>query len=61
MKESHNRPLSDEYPATEITALEAVMESNDEVARLESRAEMLNNAMAEANDDQQAEIQATCK
>lgn len=53
--------LDHEYPASDITALEAVMESNDEVARLEKRAEMLNNAMADADDEQQAEIQATCK
>ncbi len=52
--------LDHEYPASDITALEAVMESNDEVGRLERRAEMLNNAMAEADDEQQAEIQATC-
>lgn len=51
--------LDQEYPATEITALEAVMESNDEVQKLEKKAEMLNDAMAEADDDQQAEIQAT--
>lgn len=51
--------LDHEYPASDITALEAVMESNDEVARLEQRAEMLNNAMADADDEQQAEIQAT--
>ncbi len=53
--------LDQEYPATEITALEAVMESNDEIAKLESRAEMLNEAMADAADEQQAEIQATRK
>lgn len=51
--------LDQEYPATEITALEAVMESNDEVAKLEHRAELLNDAMADAEDDQQAEIQNT--
>jgi len=53
--------LDQEYPATEITALDAVMESNDEIAKLEHRAEMLNEAMADAGDDQQAEIQATRK
>jgi ATP-binding cassette subfamily F protein 2 len=53
--------LDKEYPATDTTALEAVMESNDEVARLEQRAEHLNDAMAEADEDQQAEIQSTCK
>lgn len=51
--------LDSEYPATDKTALEAVMESNDEVARLEKRAEILNDAMAEADEDQQAEIQNT--
>jgi ATP-binding cassette subfamily F protein 2 len=51
--------LDREYEATEKTALEAVMESNDEVARLEKRAEQLNDAMAEANEDEQAEIQHT--
>lgn len=53
--------LDSEYPATDKTALEAVMESNDEVKRLETRAEQLNEAMAEADEDQQAEIQNTCK
>lgn len=51
--------LDSEYPATDKTALEAVMESNDEVARLEKRAELLNDAMAEAEEEQQAEIQNT--
>jgi len=51
--------LDSEYPATDKTALEAVMESNDEVQRLETRAEQLNEAMAEADEDQQAEIQNT--
>eukprot|EP00980_Cylindrotheca_fusiformis_P006125 scaffold1319_cov126-Cylindrotheca_fusiformis.AAC.14 len=51
--------LDSEYPATDTTALEAVMESNDEVARLEKRAELLNEAMAEAEEEQQAEIQLT--
>lgn len=50
--------LDSEYPARDdITALEAVLESSDEVAKLESKAEMLNNAMAEADDDQQNQIQ----
>lgn len=53
--------LDHEYPASDITALDAVMESNDEIAKLEKRAEMLNLAMAEADDDQQAEIQMTRK
>jgi ATP-binding cassette, subfamily F, member 2 len=52
--------LNSEYPARDdITALEAVMESNDEVQELEAKAEALNNAMADADEDQQAEIQAT--
>lgn len=53
--------LDHEYPASDITALDAVMESNDEIAKLESRAELLNEAMADADDDQQAEIQSTRK
>lgn len=53
--------LDSEYPASDITALDAVMESNDEVAKLEKRAELLNEAMAGADDDQQNEIQATRK
>jgi len=52
--------LDREYPARDdITALEAVMESNDEVERLEKKAEALNELMAETDDDgEQAEIQA---
>ena len=50
--------LDSEYPARkDITALQAVMESNDEVAHLEEKANHLNEAMAEADEDQQAEIQ----
>ena len=50
--------LDSEYPARDdITALEAVMESNDEVAELEEKANGLNDAMAEADEDQQIEIQ----
>mmetsp|Transcript_42063 Transcript_42063/g.75848 ORF Transcript_42063/g.75848 Transcript_42063/m.75848 type:complete len:690 (+) Transcript_42063:86-2155(+) len=50
--------LDSEYPARDdITALEAVMESNDEVAQLEEKANGLNDAMAEADEDQQIEIQ----
>ena len=52
--------LDCEYPARDdITALEAVMESNDEIARLEAKAEALNHAMAEDTNDEeaQAEIQ----
>jgi ATP-binding cassette subfamily F protein 2 len=51
--------LDREYPATDITALDAVMESNDEIAKLEARAELLNEAMAVAEADQQTEIQTT--
>eukprot|EP00934_Nitzschia_sp_Nitz4_P000285 Nitzschia sp. Nitz4//scaffold10_size219509//63420//65655//NITZ4_001413-RA/size219509-augustus-gene-0.268-mRNA-1//-1//CDS//3329532875//285//frame0 len=51
--------LDQEYPASDITALEAVMESNDEIKKLEDRAELLNNAMADADEEQQAEIQHT--
>jgi ATP-binding cassette, subfamily F, member 2 len=50
--------LDSEYPARDdITALEAVMESNDEVARLEEKANSLNDAMAEADEDLQTKIQ----
>ncbi|KAL7511322.1 hypothetical protein ACHAXN_008246 [Cyclotella atomus] len=50
--------LDSEYPARDnITALQAVMESNDEVALLEEKANKLNDAMAEADEEQQAEIQ----
>lgn len=50
--------LDSEYPARDdITALEAVMQSNDEVALLEGKALKLNDAMAEADEDEQAEIQ----
>ena len=50
--------LDCEYPARDdITALEAVMESNDEVQQLEAKAEALNDAMADADEDGQAEIQ----
>ena len=48
--------LDSEYPArSDITALEAVMESNDEVAQLEAKAEALNQAMANADNDEQAQ------
>jgi len=51
--------LDSEYPSrNDITALEAVMESNDEIALLEKQAEALNNKMAEADEDGQIEIQA---
>jgi ATP-binding cassette subfamily F protein 2 len=50
--------LDSEYPARDdITALQAVMESNDEVAQLEEKANMLNEAMAEADEDEQNLIQ----
>lgn len=52
--------LDCEYPArNDITALEAVFQSNDEVAQLEKKAEELNDAMAEADEDQQNEIQTS--
>ena len=35
------------------------MESNDEVAHLEDKANKLNDAMAEADEDEQAEIQTS--
>jgi ATP-binding cassette subfamily F protein 2 len=50
--------LDCEYASrSDITALEAVMESNDEINLLEKQAEHLNNAMAEAEQDGQLEIQ----
>lgn len=50
--------LNSEYPARDdITALEAVMESNEEVKELEAKAEALNNAMADADEDKQVQIQ----
>ncbi|KAL7540595.1 hypothetical protein ACHAXR_010235 [Thalassiosira sp. AJA248-18] len=50
--------LDSEYPARDdITALGAVMESNDEVAHLEEKAVALNDAMATADEDEQNEIQ----
>jgi len=52
--------LDSEYPARDdITALQAVMESNNEIERLEKQAEQLNEAMAEADEEAQTEIQAT--
>ena len=51
--------LDCEYPARDdITALQAVMESNDEIALLEAKAEQLNNAMADAEEEEQLSIQA---
>lgn len=51
--------LDSEYPARDdITALEAVLESSDEISKLEKQADALNNAMADADEDQQLEIQA---
>ena len=52
--------LDREYEARDdITALQAVMESSDEVALLDQKAVDLNNAMAEADEDEQMEIQAS--
>lgn len=52
--------LDSEYPARDdITALQAVMESNDEIAHLEEKANQLNDAMAEADEAQQTEIQTS--
>lgn len=51
--------LDREYPADEITAIDAVMESNDEIQKLEDRAEALNDSMGEAHEDQINEIQTT--
>jgi ATP-binding cassette subfamily F protein 2 len=52
--------LNSEYPARDdVTALQAVMESNDEIQELEAKAEALNEAMADAEEEQQTEIQAT--
>jgi len=53
--------LDSEYPARDdITALQAVMESNDEVALLEKQAEQLNHLMGDVGDDEdkQMSIQA---
>jgi ATP-binding cassette subfamily F protein 2 len=51
--------LDCEYASrSDITALEAVMESNDEINLLEQQAEHLNNAMADAELDGQLDIQA---
>lgn len=51
--------LDCEYPARDdITALEAVLESSDEISKLEKQADALNHAMADADEDQQLEIQA---
>ena len=44
--------LDSEYPATDKSALQAVFESNDEVASLEEQAEALNNMMGECGDDE---------
>lgn len=51
--------LDSEYPSRDdITALQAVLESSDEVSKLEKNADALNHAMAEADEDQQLQIQA---
>jgi ATP-binding cassette, subfamily F, member 2 len=50
--------LDCEYPARDdITALQAVLESSDEIALLEKKAEALNAAMADAEEDEQIQIQ----
>jgi ATP-binding cassette, subfamily F, member 2 len=51
--------LDSEYPARDdITALQAVMESNNEIERLEKKAELLNHQMADAeNEEEQNNIQ----
>ena len=49
--------LDGEYEKSDKTALEAVFEVNEEVNELEARAETLNANMADADEDQQAEIQ----
>jgi ATP-binding cassette subfamily F protein 2 len=49
--------LDAEYAARDdITALQAVMESTDEVSALEKQAEMLNNAMGEVGDDEDKQL-----
>mmetsp|Transcript_24038 Transcript_24038/g.54238 ORF Transcript_24038/g.54238 Transcript_24038/m.54238 type:complete len:319 (+) Transcript_24038:88-1044(+) len=45
--------LDHEYPATDKIALECVYEVNDETNKLEKEAEVLNNAAAEAADDEE--------
>jgi len=51
--------LDSEYPSRDdITALQAVLESSDEVSKLEKTADSLNHAMADADEDQQLQIQA---
>ena len=50
--------LDSEYPSrNDITALQAVFESDGEIAHLEQKANDLNDAMAEADEDEQNEIQ----
>jgi ATP-binding cassette subfamily F protein 2 len=52
--------LDSEYAARDdITALQAVMESNDEVKHLEEKAHALNDAMADADEDEQNDIQSS--
>jgi ATP-binding cassette subfamily F protein 2 len=49
--------LDREYPARDdITALQAVMESNDEVAYLEKHAEQLNHLIADTGDDEEKQM-----
>lgn len=49
--------LDHEYPATDKSALECVYEVNDETNKLEAEAEALNDAIAEADEDEQGGIQ----
>jgi len=49
--------LDREYPATDKTALECVFEVNDETNKLEAEATALNDAVADAAEDEQMEIQ----
>jgi ATP-binding cassette subfamily F protein 2 len=51
--------LDCEYPSRDdITAIEAVLESSDEIALLEGQATMLNEAIADADEEGQMAIQA---
>lgn len=49
--------LDHEYPATDKPALQCVCEVNEEQIKLEKEAEVLNDLTAEADDEQQIEIQ----
>lgn len=51
--------LDGEYEPSDKSALEAVFEVNEEVKELEARAEFLNNAIADAKDEEeQTDIQS---